>query len=91
MELYEFKIGPNESIVGYCCFVLLLTNVLNLTHVTKKLLDENYIENYIFIESIGKILKVCITSDTENLDEVTNLIESITLQRKFLGLPKYRK
>ena len=36
MELYEFKVWPNESIVGYCCYVLLLTNVLNLTQRHKK-------------------------------------------------------
>ena len=34
---------------------------------------------------------MCITSDTENLDGVTHLIESIILQRKFQGLPKYPK
>ena len=34
---------------------------------------------------------MCITSDTENLDGVTHLIESIILQRKSQGLPKYQK
>ena len=34
---------------------------------------------------------MCIASDTENLDGVTHLIESIILQRKSQGLPKYQK
>ena len=34
---------------------------------------------------------MCITSDAENLDGDTHLIESIILQRKFQGLPKYQK
>ena len=55
------------------------------------MIDENYTENYIFIENIDKIERVCITSDTENLESLTSLIESRILQRKFQGLPKYQK
>ena len=78
------------------CLLLLLGIIIDgyfelYTHVKKKLIDENYIENYIFIENIVKIWKACITSDTENLDGVTHLIESIILQRKSQGLPKYQK
>ena len=78
------------------CLLLLLGIIIDgyfelYTHVKKKLIDENYIENYIFIENIVKIWKACITSDTENLDGVTHLIESIIQQRKSQGLPKYQK
>ena len=43
------------------------------THLRKNLIDKNYIENYIYIENIDKIERVCITSDTENLDESLTL------------------
>ena len=43
------------------------------THIRKNLIDENYIENYIYIENIDKIERVSITSDTENLDESLTL------------------
>ena len=86
MELYEFKVGPNE-----CIFLLLMLGIIIdenfelYKHVRKKLVDVNYIENYIYIENIDKIYKVCITSDTENLDESLTLSKAECRKVSFTG------